>query len=394
MVNSSRNQYVENMKIDLERRISTDDIPTANVCMAGMTGAGKSTLINAVFGEYLAEEGVGKPVTPGIKEYGTKEDKIHIWDSQGFELDHENTKRSINEIIKVIVEKNDLKDKYNKIHAIWYCVNFQGSRYQEGDIDFIKPLYALGVPFIIVLTRCLADEETIEAFRNEIYKINRKNGLDKIEVVSVLAKEMKINRVSQPIPAYGLKNLVDITLQRLPQYIKEGFIAAQRVSKDQKRKECEEIIFDYVEGARRGFWEKVPFVNIFIADSTIQNMFIKVAALYNVNIDREKLKAMITKIGHIDVENGFFGLLWPIKTEYDKKVEDLLRKHMGSEYDNYKEKFKNEGVARLIAYYGYVFLDSIEILWDELTEEELKNIDYVALKLYEQLKERFATKRR
>ena len=35
----------------------------ANVLIAGRSGVGKSTLINAVFGENLAETGHGKPVT-------------------------------------------------------------------------------------------------------------------------------------------------------------------------------------------------------------------------------------------------------------------------------------------------------------------------------------------
>lgn len=39
------------------------NLNTLNIIVAGKTGVGKSTLINSVFKEKLAETGMGKPVT-------------------------------------------------------------------------------------------------------------------------------------------------------------------------------------------------------------------------------------------------------------------------------------------------------------------------------------------
>ena len=62
---------------------------TANVVVAGITGAGKSTLINAVFGHELAKTGTGRPITEQIAEYQSDDFPIRIWDTVGLELDNE-----------------------------------------------------------------------------------------------------------------------------------------------------------------------------------------------------------------------------------------------------------------------------------------------------------------
>ena len=38
------------------------DLNTANIMVAGKTGTGKSTLLNAIFGEEVATTGTGRPV--------------------------------------------------------------------------------------------------------------------------------------------------------------------------------------------------------------------------------------------------------------------------------------------------------------------------------------------
>ena len=43
--------------------------PPANIIIAGKTGVGKSTLLNAVFKEKLAETDIGHPVTSKSEKY-------------------------------------------------------------------------------------------------------------------------------------------------------------------------------------------------------------------------------------------------------------------------------------------------------------------------------------
>jgi len=49
-----------------------------NLAIVGPTGVGKSSLVNAVFGEDRAATGVGLPVTRGVQYYTDK--SLGIWD--------------------------------------------------------------------------------------------------------------------------------------------------------------------------------------------------------------------------------------------------------------------------------------------------------------------------
>lgn len=65
------------------------NLHTLNIIVAGKTGVGKSTLINAVFKDKLAETGMGKPVTTHMRKITKKGVPLAIFDTRGFELGKE-----------------------------------------------------------------------------------------------------------------------------------------------------------------------------------------------------------------------------------------------------------------------------------------------------------------
>ena len=65
-------------------KIEPEPTQPLNVLIAGKTGAGKSTLINAVFGKEVAVTGSGRPVTQHVEKF-TK-DNFSIFDTKGLEM--------------------------------------------------------------------------------------------------------------------------------------------------------------------------------------------------------------------------------------------------------------------------------------------------------------------
>lgn len=366
---------------DLKER--GDDLPPANILVAGITGTGKSTLLNAIFGKNLAETGTGRPVTEHMSEYHSEDIPIRIWDTVGLELDSEKTRKSIGDICAKIAEMAEHPDPYDKVHAIWYCINSNSKRYQGAELEFIKKLHSLGVPFIIVMTQCHESIDVVDAFQREIEKINDSMGLNDIDVVQVMATPYEV-RGSLVIEPFGLDELVSLTCKKLPEFIVKGFVAAQKVSQREKRAESEGIIYDYVEQAMKGFWDKVPIVNVFTTDDKIKRMFCNLGKMYNTLLNPEEVNKVIHE-SDIDFHDNFWGLIAPFDiVGYSDKITALLERKKETGFTVEVAKIeKRERAARMIAFYGYTFIDSIEELWEKSTEAQLKDISATVNRLIE-----------
>ncbi|EJB86719.1 hypothetical protein HPHPH11_0963 [Helicobacter pylori Hp H-11] len=99
-----------------------------NILLMGYTGSGKSSLINALFGEEIAKAGVGKPITQHLEKYVDEEKGLILWDTKGIEdKDYHDTMQSI---------KKEMEDSFKTlsekeaIDVSYLCVDETFSRFQ------------------------------------------------------------------------------------------------------------------------------------------------------------------------------------------------------------------------------------------------------------------------
>ena len=184
------------------------NLNTLNIIVAGKTGVGKSTLINSVFRDKLAETGMGKPVTDHMRKISKKGIPLSIYDTRGFELGKEVQQQVKQEVVETISKGLATQDINKAIHCIWYCINTASNRVEPEEIEWLKELskenQTTQVPIIVVLTQSFS-KKNADAMRKMLLDEN----LDVVQIVPVLAEDYEIDD-DYVAKSYGLDVLIHV----------------------------------------------------------------------------------------------------------------------------------------------------------------------------------------
>ena len=204
----------------LENISNKKELNRMNFMIIGSSGVGKSTLINGILGEYLAEEGSGKRCTAIGKRYISKKMPfITLFDSVGTEIGKGHTLEDVQEDTLDEITKNlNINDPNEHIHCIVYCTT--SNRIFEDELKVILKIRekydGKRLPIVIVYTRALDDNE-VEAKKGAINEFLSKygekisNDIFGITFIKVHAKEYLYERNGQKFcdSIFGLAELVE-----------------------------------------------------------------------------------------------------------------------------------------------------------------------------------------
>lgn len=261
-----------------------------NIIVAGKTGVGKSTLVNAVFGQKIAKTGIGRPVTQELKEITVPNYPLRIYDTVGLELNEDQQKRVKDDIINLISEKNFSGNIDSQIHCIWYCVNGGSNKFEYEEEYFVKSLATeANVPVIIVVTQAVGKNAHI--LKQCIDEMN----LPIHKSFCVLAEDYEVDE-DYTKKAYGCDTLVDFVTEILPESAQNAFINAQVASLKTKRKKAQ---FTIVSAATAAFGEgfiPLPFADAAALVPTEISMIAAITAIYGMDIKKSTMTAIITSL--------------------------------------------------------------------------------------------------
>jgi uncharacterized protein (DUF697 family) len=198
-----------------------------NVMLAGRVGVGKSTLVNAIFGEPIAPTGVGSSITQSIKRYVRPNLPISVYDTPGIELGIDSEQIAENYLAEI---KRQMGNDDTRVHFCLYCVRTRDERFETVEADIVRAL-AKDVLVTLVLTQCpTPDDARAVKFARYLTSL----GLPVLDgrCFMTLAEEDDVAGVR--LAPFGLSDLVSSIYHQLPDAEKHTLASCQRVSLELK----------------------------------------------------------------------------------------------------------------------------------------------------------------
>lgn len=270
------------------------DLKTLNIVVVGKTGVGKSTLINAVFRENLAETGVGKPVTQRMRKYSKSDMPLNIYDTKGFELGNDAQQEIKEELLKTIKDGVASGDISKAIHCIWYCVNVSSSRFEPEEVQWIKDFteqnQTYNIPIIIVLTQAFSKKHS-----QEMKKMIENENLDVIQIVPVLAQDYEIDE-EQYVRAHGLDKLIEVMEQSLPDEMLDTLMNVQKANLKLKKKKAQAAVAAAATSAMAAGAVPIPFSDASLLIPIEVTMMASITVTFGFELNKSILTGLVSTI--------------------------------------------------------------------------------------------------
>lgn len=145
------------------------------------------------------------------------------------------------------------------------------------------------MPFIVVITKAMTDEGFQECVSKEFQ-------IPKEKVIRVRAKEQKIDGTNFTIPTMGLKELVNLTSNLIPEGTKNAFAAVQKVDLKYKILKCQAAIGSCAAGAAAIGAAPIPFADCIFLIPLQVTMLSIISFLFGLKLDKGFLGSLISSV--------------------------------------------------------------------------------------------------
>lgn len=264
------------------------ELGRVNIAVFGKTGVGKSTLVNAIFGEPVAVTGIGAPVTMGSHLYLDNRGSLGVIDTRGLEIGHDDD-QIIKELSKAIKESRG-KPIDEQIHVAWYCIRGMDRRFEEFEERFIRTLDDLGLPVLVVLTQVPMRDGLFHPDAVELARQIEARNLPIIGGRPFMTYAMRDQFSGQP--PYGLMEVLGATFQVAPEAVRGALTAAQTIDTELKAAQAHKTIAAAVAAAVAAAAVPIPFSSAAILVPVQLSMMARIAQLHGLGLDKSALLAV------------------------------------------------------------------------------------------------------
>lgn len=259
-----------------------------NILICGYTGAGKTSIIQALLGKDLVEDEKIKSGERGTMGYERYENElIRVWDSMGLE-----PAKGEDEFIKMteqfIRERQDSsKNVDNHIHIFWYVISAGVKRVTETDLKIINTFPKESTIVIISQIDLDSRNKTVEAYKKRLIEYGNVSE-NKIICATDIEGGSK-----------GIKELYIKSLEIMPEAYKSAFEEAQRIDIERavekvrdKKSKAIAIIGGATVSAGTAAAVPIPLSDAIIITPIQVGMIASLAGLYGLNKEQLKHQAL------------------------------------------------------------------------------------------------------
>lgn len=264
-----------------------------NLAVFGKTGVGKSTLVNAIFGQSVAATGIGRPVTIGSHLYVHGTGKLGIYDTQGLEVGRD-TDQIIADMARFLGQTQALPFT-EQVHLAWYCVRATDRRFEETEATFIRRLAELGLPVILVLTQVPGRRDAAGQLyiAPDVAELARQIAVMDLPVHE--SRAVLVNAVADPflgVEQHGLLELLDATFRLAPEEAADALTAAQRIDPARKAAAAQKAVMSATAAASAAGFTPIPFADAAILVPIQIGMMARIASIYDIPMQRATVASL------------------------------------------------------------------------------------------------------
>lgn len=264
-----------------------------NILIVGKTGYGKSTLINTIFGEKLAQSGTGKPITQEITRYtSAKQPDLAIYDSRGLELGNPSTITNIESFL----QENHKREPNMQIHIVWFCIAEPSRRLEDAEIELFKAIKQHNLPLVAVITKASQDkDENGQSFKAFV---QGKLSIDESKVVRTRALEIEDDgNLQKP---RGIDELLEQSYKYMDKGKANALARFQDYNKEQRHKaniaHAKSLVNRYAASCSAAAVTPIPFSDIAILTPIQIGMILHISNIFGINISKENAAKLVATL--------------------------------------------------------------------------------------------------